>query len=83
LSIGSFNTEKEAENVRQYISTKFFRFMVSLIKHTQDGMKKVYTFVPMQDFNKTWTDEMLYKKYGLTEKEIEHIESMIKPMELT
>jgi len=44
-------------------------------------MKKVYSFVPMQDFNEVWTDEKLYKKYGLTEEEIAFIESMIRPME--
>ncbi len=43
---------------------------------------KVYTFVPMQDFNESWTDEKLYKKYKSTKKEIAFIESMIRPMEL-
>ena len=35
----------------------------------------------MQDFNESWTDEKLYKKYNLTQEEIDFIESMIKPME--
>ena len=39
------------------------------------------TFVPMQDFTQEWTDEKLYKKYGLTQEEIDFIEFMIKPME--
>lgn len=43
-------------------------------------MKKVYSFVPMQDFSETWSDEKLYKKYDLTKEEIEFIESMIRPM---
>ena len=38
------------------------------------------TFVPLQDFSKAWTDEELYKKYNLTEKEISFIESMIRPI---
>jgi site-specific DNA-methyltransferase (adenine-specific) len=42
----------------------------------------VYTFVPNQDFSKDWTDEKLYKKYGITDDEIAFIESMIRPMEL-
>ena len=46
-------------------------------------MKKVYSFVPMQDFNEPWTDEKLYKKYGLTNDEIAFIDSMIRPMNLT
>lgn len=44
-------------------------------------MKKVYSFVPIQDFSKSWTDEELYQKYKLTQEEIDFIESMIKPME--
>lgn len=45
-------------------------------------MKRVYTFVPIQDFSKPWTDEELYAKYGLTDEEIAFIESMIRPMDL-
>lgn len=44
-------------------------------------MKKVYSLVPIQDFNKVWTDEKLYTKYGLTAEEIAFIESMIRPMD--
>lgn len=81
LLIGPFDTKKETENVSSYIKTKFFRFLVLLIKNTQDATSKVYSFVPMQDFSKSWTDEELYKKYNLTKEEIDFIESMIKPMD--
>ena len=33
--------------------------------------------------SESWTDEKLYKKYGLTEDEISFIESMIRPMDLS
>ena len=56
--------------------------MVSLLKATQHSTANVYQLVPMQDFYETWTDEKLYKKYGLTQEEINFIESMIRPMEL-
>lgn len=56
--------------------------MVLLLKNTQHATKAVYQLVPMQDFSKPWTDEELYAKYGLTDEEINFIESMIKPMEL-
>ena len=60
----------------------FFRFFVMFVKNTQDAAQKVYTHVPMQDFSKSWTDEELYAKYGLTDKEMTFIESMIRPMDL-
>lgn len=82
LVIGPFDTKMEAENVITYVQTKFFRHMVLLQKATQHTSRKVYQFVPIQDFSKPWTDEELYKKYGLTEEEIAFIDSMIKPMDL-
>lgn len=81
LEIGQFDTRQEAENVMSYIKTKFFRCLVGIRKQTQHATKQVYHYVPMQDFSKPWTDEELYKKYGLTQEEIDFIESMIKPME--
>ena len=82
LVIGPFKSEKETKNAMTYISTKFFRFLVSLKKISQHATQKVYEFVPMQDFSKSWTDDELYAKYKLTDKEIEIIENMIKPMNL-
>lgn len=81
MVIGPFESDKIANNVIKYIKTRFFRFMVLLIKGTQDAPKRVYQFVPMQDFNEEWTDEKLYKKYKLTKDEIAFIESMVRPME--
>ena len=78
--IGPFGSEEECSNVRSYISTRFFRFLVMLMKPTQDALKRVYSFVPIHDFTKPLTDEMLYKKYGLVKNEIAFIESMIRPM---
>ena len=65
--------------------------MVMLKKNTQDAMRGVYQFVPLQDFSSRsdidWKgtpddiDRQLYAKYGLDDEEIEFIESMIRPME--
>lgn len=64
-----------------YIRTRFFRFLVLLLKNTQHAPKKVYKLVPIQKFQESLTDEKLYKKYGLTKDEIAFIESMVRPME--
>ena len=76
-----FVTKKEAENMLGYIKTRFFRYLLSTILLTQNISKDKFQFVPLQDFSHPWTDEMLYKKYGLDEDEIAFIESMIRPME--
>jgi hypothetical protein len=82
LHIGPFDSEAECKNVISYISTRLFRFLVLLRKPTQNSSKGSYSFVPIQDFSKPWTDERLYKKYNLTKNEILFIESLIRPMTL-
>ena len=83
LLIGPYSSKKRAENVISYINTKFFRFLVLFKKNTQNAAKGVYQFVPNQNFDEPWTDDKLYQKYGLNENEIDFIESMIRPMDLT
>lgn len=73
--------QNECNNIISYIKTKFFRYLVSIKKKTQNGPRMVYQFVPMQDFSKPWTDKELYEKYDLSQDEINFIESMIKPMQ--
>ena len=70
----------QAKNLISYMETRFFRFLVSLIKNTQNISKGSFAFVPVQDFSTVWTDEKLYEKYGINIEEITFIESMIKPM---
>ena len=77
----AFATQIMANNFDKYLKTKFVRILVASIKITQDCLSGVFRFVPLQDFSKPWTDEELYAKYGLTDEEIQFIESMIKPME--
>jgi site-specific DNA-methyltransferase (adenine-specific) len=82
IIIGPFKDRTECQNVISYISSHFFRFLVMLKKVTQDTPKFVYSLVPIQNFSESWTDEKLYKKYGLTKDEIAFIESMVRPMEI-
>ena len=81
LVIKDFESKEQCDNLVSYIKTRFFRFMMSLMKNTQNIAKASYSFVPLQDFSHPWTDAMLYEKYGLTDDEITFIESMIRPME--
>ena len=81
LVLGPCRNRKIAENLVSYVQTKFFRFLVLLLKNTQNGMKKVYSLVPVQSFEEPWSDEKLFKKYGLDEHEIAFIEKMIRPLE--
>ena len=90
ISLGSFNTEEEANNLLCYIKTKFFRCLLSTMKVTQDNKQKVWVNIPVQDFTSNsdidWSksipeiDQQLYHKYGLSEEEINFIETHVKEM---
>jgi site-specific DNA-methyltransferase (adenine-specific) len=72
----------EAKNLQSYYTTRFFRFLASLRKITQDATHSAYTWVPMQRWDRTWTDEALYAKYGITLEEQAYIESQVRVMSL-
>ena len=80
LVAGRFDAEGEAARYAAYLRTRFVRFFVSLRKPTQDAARGVYGFVPDVPLDRDWTDQLLYERYGLTEDEIEFIESQVKPM---
>jgi hypothetical protein len=82
LCLGPCESQLKAENICSYIACKFTRFLVMLRKPSQNTSQKVYSFVPVQDFSKAWTDDMLYRKYGLSKDEIQFIEKTIREMDL-
>jgi len=80
LVIGPCNSIDIAKNISSYMKTRFVRFMILLNKSAQHVTRDTYNFVPIQDFNEFWSDEKLYKKYGIINEEIKFIESIIRPM---
>ncbi len=77
LVIGVCKSETEARHLTAYMRTRFVRFLVSLRKITQNITRDSYRFVPLLPMNRAWTDEDLYKRYGITSKQIAFIESLI------
>lgn len=82
--------EVSCNNLSKYFKTKFARYLHGLAKGSQDATSKTFKFVPVQDFSNNsdidWSvsvqevDNQLYKKYGLSDDEINHIETRIKAM---
>ena len=80
LVIGSYSTEDEARNLLAYMKTRFFRFLMSLFMYSHGITKDTFAFIPILDMTNRWTDEKLYKRYGLTKDEIVFIELKIRSM---
>ena len=89
--IGDFSNLEEAENLAKYMKTKFLRYLVNIVKMSQNVTQIVYKFVPLQDFTDksdiNWKnkldeiDDFLFDKYGFTEQEKKLIRSTIKGVE--
>ena len=82
LCIGPFDSRGESESALSYLSCQFTRFLILLHKPAQDTTRKVYKFVPTQSWDKKWTDDDLYAKYGLSKSEIAFIEKIVRPMDI-
>lgn len=90
ISLGKFDNRNHSENLLKYIKSKFARVMLGILKITQDNTASKWEFVPMQDFTNNsdidWSrsipeiDQQLYKKYGLSQEEIDFIEKNVKEM---
>lgn len=90
IGIGSVSTESEAEAILKYVKSKFARAMLGILKITQDNPPERWALVPLQDFTLAsdinWSksvseiDQQLYAKYGLSNEEINFIESHVKEM---
>ena len=76
-----FDTLDEATNYKNYLCTKFARYLLRQAITSVNVTRECFAFVPMQDFTRPWTDTELYTKYGLTGEEKALIEAMIKPIE--
>ena len=83
LCIGPFATKAEAENALSYLTCRLTRLLILLHKPSQDTTRKVYTFVPKQDWSRPWSDTDLYARYGITQDEIDFIEKVVRPMDLS
>lgn len=91
MCLGAFETKLEAEAALKYIKTKFCRTLLAVLKTTQHNPPVTWRMVPLQDFTLTsdidWLksipeiDRQLYAKYGLTDEEIDFIESHVKEMD--
>lgn len=76
--IEGVDNKQEAENLADYLKTRFARFMIFLLRSNQNMRVDMYQFVPRLDFTKKWTDEMLYARYGLDEDGIQYIKNLIR-----
>ena len=90
LLIAKFKTEKEMVNCYRYMQTKFFRALLFYGRSGMNNSQKNFDLIPLISFkngdiidwekNDYEINQKLYNAFNLDEKEVEYIESMIKPI---
>ena len=80
MVIPNITTKEYAENIKAYLETKFVRFLVLQTLFGIGLTPSRFKYVPFVDFTKQWTDEELYERYEISDKEREFIEALIKPI---
>ncbi len=80
LAAAPFETKAACESAASYLRTRFARFLISLRKPAQHVFRGMYRWLPVQTWDRAWTDAELFAKYGISDDEIAFIESMIRPM---
>ncbi|HFR3756857.1 TPA: Eco57I restriction-modification methylase domain-containing protein [Streptococcus suis] len=91
ISIGSFDTEYEANSLLKYIKTPFARTLLGVLKITQDNKKAVWKYVPLQDFTQNsdvpWDksideiNDYLCDKYEFTERHKQFMKEYVSVMD--
>jgi len=81
MLLNTFDNETECLNMLNYLKTKFVRALIATVTSTQHLSKSNFRYVPVLDYTQEWNDEILFDTFGLSTKETNFINLMIKPME--
>ena len=72
------NSARELPYLKEYLESKFVRYLVLSIKKSTPNSKSVFQNIPNIDTTRSWTDAELYEHFNLTQEEINLIESTVK-----
>lgn len=72
------NNKNELPHMKSYLESKIIRFLIDAVKISTPNSKTLFTFIPVIDFTRSWTDIELYQYFGLTQEEIDYIEANVK-----
>ena len=82
LVLHAFDTQKEAENFKFFMTRKLPRFMMRVTYSSMHISRANFVFVPELDYSKEWSDESLYSFFDLSDNEIAIVEKTMRSMDI-
>ena len=70
-------SEAEGINLINYLNSNFVKYISKQYRHGKNQIEPLIV-LPIIDFTRTWTDAELYAHFGLTQEEIDYVESTVK-----
>ena len=71
-------TDEEAKRAQYILSSKLYKFWVDMQKFSGFNPRKLILTLPKLSLTKDWTDAKIYQHFGLTQDEIDYVESNVK-----
>jgi site-specific DNA-methyltransferase (adenine-specific) len=79
----NFSTEEEVLSFKSYLFTKIVRFLLLQTVVSQDITRERFIFIPyLEKYDIEFTDDILRKRWNITDEEWAFIDSKIKAVEL-
>lgn len=76
LKIGLFKNENEAQNCLKYMSTRFYKALLFFGRSGMNISQQNFELIPLLDFSKEYTDDILYEMFEINNSEISFINSL-------
>lgn len=75
--ISKEDAEKALPFYKTYFESKLMRYVLLITRTSYALNSPQLSYIPKISMNRTWTDQELYAHFGLTDEEIEYIDSNI------
>ena len=69
ISYFEFNSKLEAENFIYFLNTKFSKYLRLIKQYDRSFTSMIFSYIPVLDFNKKWSDEQLFDYFELSAEE--------------
>jgi site-specific DNA-methyltransferase (adenine-specific) len=80
IFLGPFSSKSEAESMVCLLNSKTIRFLIKLLKPTQDLSRKCFKLVPILPLDRQWTEDEIQSQLNISAKEKNLIDNSVRSL---